>query len=95
MILILGTLGVEKETLAALGGLGNIRMGNIRRLLIAEIVGKMSVVQRRLAQPEVLFGKDQTPNSKLVSVGQRRTDSRVSLLETGTLVVQNAFIDCF
>ena len=95
MILILGTLGVEKETLAALGGLGNIRMGNIRRLLIAEVVGKMSVVQRRLAQPEVLFGEDQTPDSKLVFVGQRRIDSRGSLLETGTLVVQNAFIDCF
>ena len=63
MIFILGTLGVEEEPLAALSCLGNIGVGNVSRLLIAEVVGKMAMLQRRLAQPEVLFGEDQSPCS--------------------------------
>ena len=41
MILVLSPLCVEKETFAALGGLGNIGMANFMRFLIAQIVGKV------------------------------------------------------
>ena len=64
MILVLGAFCVEEETLAALGGLGNIGMGNFIGLFIAQIGGEVIVLQGRVTQPEILFGEDQPPSNR-------------------------------
>ena len=93
MVLVFSALGVEKEALAALGGLGNIGMSDIIGLLVTQVGRQVVVFQRRVTQREVLLGEDQTPTtmSALVHLWRERT----VLLETGTLIVQDALIDGF
>lgn len=61
MIFILGTLGKEQETFARLSGMGCIAMGNILRLLVANVGREVFLIKRTIAEPEVFLGEDQSP----------------------------------
>lgn len=68
VILVLGTLGVEKEAFPALGGLGHIGVSNFMGPLVAQISRQVVVIQRLFIQPEVLLGEDQTSATMLALI---------------------------
>ena len=60
-MLVFCTLGEEKKALAGLGGMSSIAMGDILCLFIANIGCEVLRFKRTVTEPEVFFGKDETP----------------------------------
>ena len=94
MIFVFRALGEEEQAFTGLSGMGCIGVSDVLILLSIHIVCKMAMLQRLIAEPEVFFGEEKTPNRNvsLENFKVLKNNGEV-LLETRGLIVQDTLID--